>query len=360
MTSDQQRHFEQQWPGLALRLSHLLARKRVSPWLIEDIVQETGLRLIRMWDDIDQARPLWPLTATIALNLLRDDIRKGSSSELAGVLPEAPSRENVEERGLARLHLRAVGGALAQLPATQRQIILDEVATRPSGVADASATRMLRMRARQRLQRLVDQVSVLGVTVALQLRRLVREAELFIGRILPSHAEGASAVAIGLLAAVSIGIVVAPQAPSEAAEPPPRTSAAPATSSRVFDVDAASKAGLMRHRRDAAPVLSRAQLGAPAERRRRAGGRGDSTTGSGTVLPGTVEYRIDVTDDTYVNGQVQAEVVGTAAKSADERRSYGPGQLDCTVTHGYVGASCTYSGGGLSERRARAEHRGEA
>ena len=79
MTSDQERQFEHMWHALSLRLHHLLSRKKVSPWLIEDLIQETGLRLIRMWPKIDQAKPMWPLTTPIALNLLRDELRRPSS-----------------------------------------------------------------------------------------------------------------------------------------------------------------------------------------------------------------------------------------------------------------------------------------
>ncbi|MDP9068023.1 MAG: sigma-70 family RNA polymerase sigma factor [Actinomycetota bacterium] len=360
MTADQQRQFENQWPGLAARLNHLLRRKRLSPWLIEDIVQETGLRLIRMWKDIDQARPLWPLTATIALNLLRDEMRKGSSSELAAIVPDAPSREDVEQRGLARLELRAIGGALARMTTAQRQVILDEVTTRPSGIPDATATRMLRMRARQRLHDLMDQVSVLGVTVAMQLRRLVREAEIFIGRMLPSHPEGASTMVLGLLAALSIGITVVPQSPSEAREPAARAGAGNsatsgdtggATASKRASVEAPARAANDRFWRSGDQKI--ASEGAAS---------GDAADGSGVSrgeMPRTTDYWVRVTDDTYVYGELETEVVGVGDKSHVDAGPSGPGSVDCSFAPGGAGASCTHSGDGWSERRARVQHRGE-
>ncbi len=103
MTSDQQRQFEHMWPGLSVRLYRLLSRKKVSRWLAEDLVQETGLRLIRMWPEVDQTKPLWPLTATIGLNLLRDELRRAGSKESIRTLPDSPSTENVEARGMARV-----------------------------------------------------------------------------------------------------------------------------------------------------------------------------------------------------------------------------------------------------------------
>lgn len=98
MTSDQQNQFETEWPALALRLQAMLRRKRLSDWMAEDLVQETGCRLIRMWSQVDRNKPVWPLVATIALNLLRDEMRKGSWSELTGASP-TPLPERTWRRG---------------------------------------------------------------------------------------------------------------------------------------------------------------------------------------------------------------------------------------------------------------------
>lgn len=366
MTSDQQRQFEHMWPSLSVRLHRLLSRKKVSLWLAEDLVQETGLRLIRMWPDIDQAKPLWPLTATIALNLFRDEMRRAGSNETIQALPDSPSLENVEERGMARVELRAVGGALAQMPAPQRDAILADlsVGTVPSPLA--SSARMLRMRARRRLQHLMDHASVLGVAVGMQMRRAARELELVIGRVLPTDAERVTAAAISLLAALSLGVAVDPPSPTQtdgaAGGGSPTTgigaaAAASFGSSNAF-VSAASQQG---HR--GLVTATRADGGTSTQR---GAVPGDSMNGTGSSenqpeeFPGTVRYSLEITDDTYLRGGIGADVFGVG----DPNKSVGAftksPSLNCTVAPSHTGASCVASENGSESTGVRARHQGEA
>ena len=347
------------WPALALRLQRMLRRKKVAPWLQEDVVQETGLRLIRMWEQVDQTKPLWPLTATIGLNLLRDEIRKASWSDLVQAVPDTPSVENVERRGLARLELRAVGRYLDRMPDSHREVLLAEMADDAPGVPDPSATRMLRMRARRKLQHLMDQASMLGVAAGTQLRRVVREAELLVGRALPDRVEGLATAAVGLLAALSIGVIMAPETSPPLAEGGRSGPVRVEGSTSVDGVAGGSSAN---------ELPGRALRTRTASGRSAAGTRTSSQrpgTGSGTgaedpgAFPGARSYRVSVTEDTYVQGEVEVEVVGgTDIDRATEGPPPGPGSVDCTVAPGDSGASCTHTG--EESRGVRAHHSGEA
>ncbi|HVF52537.1 MAG TPA: sigma-70 family RNA polymerase sigma factor [Actinomycetota bacterium] len=168
------RSFEEEWPDLARRLHSMLGAKRIPPWRREDIVQETGLRLFRMWDAVDPERPLWALTVTIALNLVRDEARRQASREILGAVPDiaAPS-ENVERSGLARVELRAVEKALTQMTPAHRSVLLAEVGDESvSSERGPNAVKMLRMRARRRLTSLLDAASASVGVVGLRLRKL--------------------------------------------------------------------------------------------------------------------------------------------------------------------------------------------
>ena len=368
MTSDQQRQFEHVWPALSVRLHRLLSRKKVSSWLAEDLVQETGLRLIRMWPDIDQAKPLWPLTATIALNLFRDEMRRAGSSETIQALPDSPSSENVEERGMARVELRAVGGALAQMPPLQRDAILAGLSAGTVASPLASSARMLRMRARRRLQHLMDHASVLGVAVGMQMRRAARELELVISRVLPTDAERVTAAAISLLAAISFGVAVAPPSSSET----DRASGAPgsatmgdgAPAGASFSSRSAILSASPERVRGALVSSMQADRDASSDRDRVSGDREtdtDSGDNGSEDFPGTFRYALEITEDTYLRGGVGADVFGGGDpnKNADAFTK-SPGSFNCTVAPGHTGASCVANETGSEPTGVRARYQGEA
>lgn len=365
MTNDHEREFEQQWPALAARVNALLRRKKISPWLAEDITQETGLRLIKMWPRIDKTQPVWPLVATITLNLMRDEMRREGSHELTYAVPDVPSLENVERRGMARLELRAVGGALSQMADTQRHVLLAEVSEDTSDAPDPSATRMLRMRARRKLQSLMDHASLLGIALGDHLRRVVRHVELAAGRALPINAENVSAAAISLLAALSLGIAIAPDTHSEAGELGSRGASVAGENS---EGDASGLAGGNSSARRAANDLEAARDRDLTDRKRRngttRGARAGGTDGgdNGEAFPGAVDYWVRINDDTYASGSANVEIVGDDDDIAarDGSQPTGTGSVNCTVSPAQQGASCSHSGEGWSERGVRANHEGRA
>lgn len=361
MTSDQQDQFEAEWPALALRLQAMLRRKRLSDWLVEDLVQETGCRLIRMWNEIDRAKPVWPLVATIALNLLRDEMRKGTWSELTGAVPDAASGENVETRGLARLELREVGGALSQLNDSQRSVLLASVTDTPSEGADPSALRMLRMRARKRLHQLMDQASVLGVTVGMQLRRVMREAEIFISKALPVDAERIPAAALSIVAALSLGLVTMPDesvaSPERAGRPDDAISHEASSDGYGVGTSAGSEANA-RTTRKGARLAERSTKRARNSNDDRGARRGSGDDGGGTVS-GT-QYHIPISDGTYVKGSTTVELEGFDDESRDSSTGWGTGSLSCSTSPSNgAGASCTHGGDGWSQRSARVKQHNE-
>src|SRR5687768_5809898 len=96
--------FESEWNDLQCRLRRFLFRKKVPSSRHDDIIQETALRLLLMWGQVDRTRSPWPLTVTIATNLLRDEGRIRPVREVAGGdLPERAAKVDVERSGLARV-----------------------------------------------------------------------------------------------------------------------------------------------------------------------------------------------------------------------------------------------------------------
>ena len=362
MTSDQRNQFEEEWPSLALRLQNMLRRKGLSSWAAEDLVQETGCRLIRMWTDIDRTKPLWPLATTIALNLLRDEMRKGSWSELTSAVPDAPSVEDVEARGLARVELRRVGGALSHLNESQRGVLLDEVTKTPSATADPSAMRMLRMRARKRLQSLMDQASVLGVGVGIQLRRVVRETELFITKTLPLDAERVPAAALSIVAALSLtlvdagGVLHGGSGATGSGGSATWEALGTATADEGSAVAISSPGGLAGNGAVSSETGSRVSDRRGAEDRR---DRKDPSDDDGGLSNGT-RYKVPITDDTYIEGYTEIELEGFDEQGRDVPPGSGTGSLSCSTSpSGGAGASCTHGGDGWSQRSARVKQETE-
>lgn len=222
MSPDAKRSFEAEWPILARRLRLLLVRKNVHPSLHDDLVQETALRLVSMWETVDPRRPLWPLTVTITLNLLRDRARTVQRDDLVAEVPDRGALYDVEAAGLARIELERVGRAMAELSRLQRSALLRELGGDASSAApDGAADKMLRMRARRKLKLAMENVS--GV-VALRLRRLMELVEGAIG-----IREGAvSAASCGFCLVLGVGAALAPPASmteSASAHPVARDSA---------------------------------------------------------------------------------------------------------------------------------------
>jgi hypothetical protein len=159
MSPELRADFERQWAELATRLDRFLANRRVAPCLRDDLIQETALRLYASWTTVDRTRSPWPLTATIALNLLRDNGRSARNRELFIPPPETASSHEVEASGLARIELARVATALDQLPPSQRAALLRELGMGAVSPTSPDAEKMLRLRARKKLRSLVERVS---------------------------------------------------------------------------------------------------------------------------------------------------------------------------------------------------------
>ncbi len=207
MTPKMRRDFESAWPDLSRRVERLLARKRIPISQRDDVLQETALRLIKMWDRVEP-NLLPSLTTTITLNLIRDESRRRKTQGILAEIPELAEPGDVEAAGLARIELEKVRTAMNQLSPAQQSALLREIgdgAVAFSGTPDAE--KMLRLRARRKLQAAIQKVS------GLFLLRVRKIAEIFqaIGNGREAWVQGLSCVgcvAIGLMIAVPGGSLV--------------------------------------------------------------------------------------------------------------------------------------------------------
>lgn len=160
------RVFDDEWAVLAPRLSMVLAAKGVHAQDRDDLLQETALRLYRVWETLAPEQPVWPFAVTIALNLWRDQLRAAVvrqrdvlSANLADAVADAPAACDVERTVLARHELAQVGAVMRDLEPEQRRLLLanDEVTSIVAPLRPAE--RMARMRARRELARLVGRAS---------------------------------------------------------------------------------------------------------------------------------------------------------------------------------------------------------
>ncbi|MGH2755530.1 MAG: RNA polymerase sigma factor [Actinomycetota bacterium] len=162
MTPQRRSEFETQWPELARRLSFFLARSGVQGDMRDDVIQDTALRLYGMWMRVENDRSAWPLTKTIALNILRDASRRRGSVEISWEVPELAGPHDVESSGIARIELRRVEKALREMSPAHRSLILEEVGgDAPTTPTSPAAEKMMRMRARRKLIALLEKVSIL-------------------------------------------------------------------------------------------------------------------------------------------------------------------------------------------------------
>lgn len=202
--------FEREWPDTAERLKAALERRRIPHAVVDDLVQETGLRLYQRWECVDPERGTWPLAFTVAMNILKDQLRS-EVRRRAFSPPATTSEQDPEIVALARLELARVRRALDQLPASQRAALLAEVGEGADDARSTPAVKMLRMRARKRLRMLTREAPGALGSLDVFLQRVLDK----VGS-LPVLA-GASACAPFAVGLVSIGVLAtAPSA--EAAE----------------------------------------------------------------------------------------------------------------------------------------------
>lgn len=201
MSPEKKRDFEAEWPLLARRLKLFLNRKKVPVPQQDDLIQETALRLYKMWESVDRSRPAWALTVTISLNLLRDEYRRAGHSDIVADLPDIPQSYDVERAGLARIELGRIRTALAEMTPAHRSALLAEVGHPSQVSADGGCDKMRRMRARRKLTQILERVSAVLV---LPTKRLAEAGHALLGMKEPFVA-GASCV---LCAVLGVGVAV--------------------------------------------------------------------------------------------------------------------------------------------------------
>jgi len=214
------RVFDDEWAELAPRLSMMLAAKGVHAQDREDLLQETALRLYRVWEKLATDQPVWPFAVTIALNLWRDQLRAAVvrqrdvlTANLTESVGEAPATSDVERTVLARHELAQVGAVMRELGADQRWLLLANDELHAVVAPLRPAERMARMRARRELARLVGRAS--AAVALLWWRRPVRANAL-------AAAACAGVLAVGVMsgAPYTIAQVPAPHAEAGAATAP--------------------------------------------------------------------------------------------------------------------------------------------
>ena len=165
----EQRDFAEVWHEIepAVRRSLSTAPAHV----VEDVLQETGIKLLRAWDSIDHTRPTFPLAVTIARNTLRDELRKISRHTYLELSEEHRVADDLDARVSARIELARVEAELPRLTPGQRSALLMEVGG-GSRSADSPKIKMLRARARRRLRELVAQAGGFVAAGTARLRSL--------------------------------------------------------------------------------------------------------------------------------------------------------------------------------------------
>jgi hypothetical protein len=160
MTPRMRRDFEARWPDLALRVDNLLKRRGVPACQRDDVLQETALRLIQMWERVDPSR-VPGLAVTVALNLVRDESRRRGTVHVTGEMPDILEPVDVEAAGLARIELDRLRMAMTELTDAQRSALLREIGNGNGNGHNGSSDseKMLRMRARKKLRSAMERIT---------------------------------------------------------------------------------------------------------------------------------------------------------------------------------------------------------
>ncbi|HEX2057793.1 MAG TPA: sigma-70 family RNA polymerase sigma factor [Actinomycetota bacterium] len=206
MTTQVESSFEALWPDLERRIHRFLSSKKVPDSHREDVVQETGLRLYRMWDQVDPAGSPIGLALTIAMNIVRDNARRDSHRTVVEIEPELPALCDVERSGLARLELSRVRRALSELTPAQRSVLLAELDRdqRPPE-ASAAAIKMLRMRARRNLSAILERAGA-GVLVARWRKLFGLPQQVLVSRDVSKVEQGVAGGLASVVAAAAISL----------------------------------------------------------------------------------------------------------------------------------------------------------
>ncbi|MDQ1747446.1 MAG: polymerase sigma-70 factor, subfamily [Frankiaceae bacterium] len=193
--------FDDVWTEMRDRLARVLAARGVPAQDRDDLLQETALRLYRVWGTLDPAQPVWPYAVTIALNLWRDSLRS-AATHVREVSPaigyDNPDDLDVERTVIARQELATVGAALRALAPEQRRLVLETEELTSVVRPLRAAERMSRMRVRRELARVVGRASAVAALIFLrrQHRAQAMAAAAFTGALAFTVFGGAPAVSV--------------------------------------------------------------------------------------------------------------------------------------------------------------------
>lgn len=193
--------FDAVWTEMRDRLARVLAARGVPAQDRDDLLQETALRLYRVWGTLDPAQPVWPYAVTIALNLWRDSLRS-AATHVREVSPaigyDNPDDLDVERTVIARQELATVGAALRALAPEQRRLVLETEELTSVVRPLRAAERMSRMRVRRELARVVGRASAVAALIFLrrQHRAQAMAAAAFTGALAITVFGGAPAVSV--------------------------------------------------------------------------------------------------------------------------------------------------------------------
>jgi DNA-directed RNA polymerase specialized sigma24 family protein len=310
----------------------MLARKKMPLAKREDVVQETGLRLLGMWDKVDSSTPPWGLVVTIALNFLRDEARRHPEREILGAVPDLPESYDVERAGLARLELRRVRAAMTKMSDAQRSVLLSELGIEGFAARrGADATKMLRLRARRKLHALLETASASGAIMALRFRRLFGDVLPWARGVSSATNDGVAPVAASLIA---FGLFAFPTSSSPfGIGSADGTLARPSVQSETT-LDADSLASAISGATDAQLLARLSERGlkdsTAARESHRKARHGSQKSGGGNSAPRSTPYRVQVP----VGGaSVEVEAHVYVAGKGAEVGEYGTGVPVCL--HGF-------------------------
>lgn len=260
--------FEQTWADLSARLDTTLTKRGIPPWLKEDVVQETGLRLLKVWDALDHSRPLLPLAYTIARNLVADEIRRNRNVDVGEEVDTASDEFVTERAGLARIELRRVEEALVSLTEKQRSVVLSDLGVAPPPKMGPDAIKMARMRARRSLLALLAGASRVHAGIVVDFKRVLRAVDAAFG----GTRDGWATAAAGTLAAVAI-LATTWSVPPDVVRPPrgDGRASSPPMLSEAADAARAARSPAPASEQDTPPVAAVRGRSAPAVGNERAG-----------------------------------------------------------------------------------------
>lgn len=198
--------FAGEWQQELPRLRRLLTRNGISPDDVEDVLQESAVRLFAAWGRVFDGRPLRPLITTVVLNASRDHLRRREHAAWpVAYIPEDHARESLDldRVVMARFEVAKTAHAMATLSPDCRRVLQeavgDELGGEEVGRHRAPASiRMARTRARRRLRTALELLGAATGALAAGTRR--------VGRSHPAQAGAALAAVAYLLSAPNISL----------------------------------------------------------------------------------------------------------------------------------------------------------